>query len=271
MRKVFFISKRAAQERSAGNENAAVRKKGRRVGLILAAAVLTVSLTAGVQADVRRGDSNEEVYELQRLLYETGWLFTTPDGVFGANTENALNVYKNQAGLTPDGLADAEVFARLQADWNNKFGQTEQNAEEQPASAAEGEKPSDYETPPYCTTVLHYGMMGVEYCEEHLETLRQDYALQAEDTAESWHQAVVLWEGVIDSLYNEWVESASEAEKLTIVSQYGAWKSACEQQRTALSAVFPDDQKLIEQQMEAMIKAQAVMLCGMRASRPVQQ
>ena len=230
--------------------------------LILAAAVLAAGLTFSVQADVRLGDNNEEVYELQRLLFETGWLFEQPDGVFGRNTEYALNNYKGAAGLAQNGIGDAEVIARLQADLNKTSGAAEGNTET--------EYPSEYAPPAYCTTVLHYGRMGIEFCEEHIETLKQDYALQETDTAESWHEAAALWESVINSLYNEWVEDIADADKLTILSQYGAWKAACEQQRAALSAVFPDDPKLVEQQMETMLKSQAVLLCGMRAGRAAQ-
>ena len=45
-------------------------------------------------ADLRRGDRGTEVEDLQRMLYEAGWLFELPDGVFGRNTEKAVKDYE---------------------------------------------------------------------------------------------------------------------------------------------------------------------------------
>lgn len=77
-------------------------------------AVFLLSASAAL-AEVRRGDENEEVYDLQQLLFETGWLFEDPDGIFGKRTENAVKSFEEFAELPVDGVADDEMILALAA------------------------------------------------------------------------------------------------------------------------------------------------------------
>ena len=56
---------------------------------ILMLALLAALPTAAL-ADIRRGDRGEDVKELQTLMFELGWLFEEPDGIFGNRTEAAV-------------------------------------------------------------------------------------------------------------------------------------------------------------------------------------
>ena len=62
----------------------------RMTAFILTALML---LTPAAWADLQRGDNSAEVYELQQLLFETGWLFEEPDGAFGKRTEAAVKQF----------------------------------------------------------------------------------------------------------------------------------------------------------------------------------
>jgi len=61
---------------------------------------------------VRMGDRNNLVWILQSMLYVYGFT-TTPDGVFGPNTDITLRNYQRANGLTIDGVAGPNTFESL--------------------------------------------------------------------------------------------------------------------------------------------------------------
>jgi len=61
---------------------------------------------------VRLGDRNNLVWILQSMLYVYGFP-TTPDGIFGPNTDFTLRNYQRANGLTIDGLAGPNTFESL--------------------------------------------------------------------------------------------------------------------------------------------------------------
>jgi len=61
---------------------------------------------------VRMGDTGPLVWILQSMLYIYGFT-TTPDGVFGANTDLALRNFQRANGLAIDGLAGPITFETL--------------------------------------------------------------------------------------------------------------------------------------------------------------
>ena len=73
------------------------------IGLLL---VLMFLFPASALADLRRGDRGEEVRELQQMLWDTGFIFEEPDGVFGGNTENAVKRFQEYALLEQTGAAE---------------------------------------------------------------------------------------------------------------------------------------------------------------------
>ena len=84
--------------------------------LIRAAAfIMTVMLVSApaALADLERGDRGDEVYDLQQLLFETGWLFEDPDGIFGGRTEEAVKGFEKYANLPVDGIADDQMIYEL--------------------------------------------------------------------------------------------------------------------------------------------------------------
>jgi len=72
----------------------------------------TVDASSIYQAMVR-GDRSTEVQKLQRRLIELGYLTGTADGVFGANTENAVKAFQAQLGLSQTGVASAAMQSQL--------------------------------------------------------------------------------------------------------------------------------------------------------------
>ena len=71
------------------------------------------------EGTLRRGDRSVEVYNLQQLLVDQGYLNAGgADGVFGGGTEKALIHYQSDQGLNPDGIAWPQTRQRL----SHEFG-----------------------------------------------------------------------------------------------------------------------------------------------------
>jgi len=59
------------------------------------------------------GSIGDDVAQLQIRLYRMGYLNDTCDGIFGNNTKNAVIAYQKAKGLTADGVAGVNTFAKL--------------------------------------------------------------------------------------------------------------------------------------------------------------
>ena len=75
--------------------------------------VFLLLISPAALADLERGDRGVEVEELQQLLFETGWLFELPDGIYGKRTEAAVKGFEKYANLPVDGIADDQMIYEL--------------------------------------------------------------------------------------------------------------------------------------------------------------
>ena len=72
---------------------------------------------------VQHGDKNSDVARVQTRLKQLGYLYDTPDGAFGDNTQLALKYFQRKHGLTESGVADEATQRAM-------FSGTAQRAEE---------------------------------------------------------------------------------------------------------------------------------------------
>lgn len=63
-----------------------------------------------------KGDKSDEVLEMQNRLYILGFLLDDRDGAFGKNTQTAVKMFQQAAGLEATGIADNETLQRLYAE-----------------------------------------------------------------------------------------------------------------------------------------------------------
>ena len=225
--------------------------KMKRIALLLALALALMPLTA--LADLQRGDRGEDVRELQTLLQETGWLFEEPDGIFGRNTEDALTRFQSFMGLTANGRADDTVMQLLRQSWSDLH------------RSAYNDDPAYTPNPAADVCRLRIsedGTLVMDYCSIHTEVLAVEADLLAQNTLEGAQQACKLWEDDIEATYTRWLDTADTENKLGVMSAYGAWKTAVQKQREALTAAYPGDALTVEKQMSAALKAQALLLCS---------
>ena len=63
-----------------------------------------------------KGDKGDEVLEMQNRLYMLGFLTSDFDGAFGKNTQTAVKLFQQAAGLEPTGIADNATLQLLYSD-----------------------------------------------------------------------------------------------------------------------------------------------------------
>jgi hypothetical protein len=60
-----------------------------------------------------KGDKSDEVLEMQNRLYMLGFLLDDRDGAFGKNTQTAVKMFQQAAGLEVTGIADNQTLTLL--------------------------------------------------------------------------------------------------------------------------------------------------------------
>lgn len=94
---------------------------------------------------LRQGSTGSEVKKLQKLLNNAGYKLTV-DGIFGANTLNAVKKYQQSKGLTVDGIVGENTWGRL----TRGSGSSSSSAATTPGTGGE----TTTVTPPTATTPL---------------------------------------------------------------------------------------------------------------------
>lgn len=184
-------------------------------------------------ADLRRGDRGAEVEELQRMLFEAGWLFELPDGVFGRNTEKAVKDYERYAGLTADGVADEATVKALMEDWRRLTQETEPSEAGMSGLQAHGANPF------FCTSRFEAeGICGVAYCDTHQALCEQTNKLIGSGTQKDAQKACALWTDEISRLYEQWAARVDEEDRSAIASARTQYLSSIEAHRAAIDAWY---------------------------------
>ena len=187
------------------------------------------------EGTLRPGDKGDAVKALQEALSGAGYDVGTPDGAYGAKTEQAVKAYQSATGLTADGIAWPGVMAKLGIPGYEAALQTEEAA--------------DAEEPGCALYVTARGGNGAEYtlvpCEKHASWAADGARMAPADRLAMWQSACVmelsaLKKGADDEalsglfeteneLFEAWVEARQArlaAEGLTgdeIAGQIGAW------------------------------------------------
>ncbi len=215
----------------------------------LLAFALVLLIPMGAYADLKRGDSGEDVYNLQQLLCDTGFLFDEPDGQFGYLTEDAVKAYQRYALLEVTGIADEQTVYEL--------GVTREAMFEEKGYV------------PFCYSWQdESGQVYCEFCQRHALLWEATTGMLADGYADSAEYSYYEWQAEVISLYNEWImltEGSAQAE-------IEASKALCIQMMNAqfdtMKAVYtmndvdidPTD---IYYSMELWMRAHSAWLCEM--------
>ena len=105
------------------------------------------------------------------------------------------------------------------------------------------------------------------YCRLHYETC--ECAAELFDTAytekqqlEALDSAYTLWQKELNSMYDRWLNSVSEAEVSSVIESRTAFYVYLETQEFVWSAMYEGDEITVKQNMIEMIKNQCVDICG---------
>ena len=221
------------------------------IGILL---VLMFLFPASALADLRRGDRGEEVRQLQQMLWDTGFIFEEPDGVFGGNTEKAVKWFQEYALLEQTGVVDDRTIDSLYACWlrimeENGYAVPGDEMEPQTAGFVPGYNPygeGDY--PAYCHRyTTEEGDEHTELCGRH-----------AEVAMDSTLSGVEKWTNALNELYQEWLELSLEEDRAAVASSQTFFMLWLEQQRIALNLQKVEN---VDDHIEALLRNQCVELC----------
>ena len=222
-------------------------------------------------AELRRGDRGDEVRELQQMLWDTGFIFEEPDGVFGGNTEKAVKWFQEYALLEQTGVADDRTIDSLYACWlrimeENGYTVPDDEMESQTAGSVPGHNPygngdnygEDYgnnygdnygDYPAYCHRYMtDAGDEHVELCSFH-----------AQLTANQTLPGVEKWTNELNDLYNEWIDLSMEEDRAAVASSQAFFMLWLEQQRIALELQKVEN---VDDYIEALLRNQCIDLCS---------
>jgi N-acetylmuramoyl-L-alanine amidase len=76
------------------------------------------------ESGLRLGSTGDEVKELQQWLYDYGFYVGAVDGNFGNETEKAVKVFQEEAGLLPDGMVGPET-KKMMEKWDSYIAQVQ--------------------------------------------------------------------------------------------------------------------------------------------------
>ena len=178
----------------------------KRICTVLAFVLMLVLAVPSARADLKRGDSGEEVMTLQERLFDMGYLFEEPDGKFGGKTEAAVKEYQKATGLEETGVVTDELMEKVYQDWIDYWDWVQAQLR---LDAEQAEAGADYA--PFCYTWENEdGQTCFEYCEKHALLWDATYDILMGGDAESAEYSYLEWQAEVISLYNEWISLVSE-------------------------------------------------------------
>lgn len=223
---------------------------------VLATMVAVTTMASGpATAELRRGDRNGVVEQLQRLLYETGWLYEEPDGVFGKNTEQAVKDFEEWARLPVDGIADDVMIENLAAAHDamlEESGYYESNAYDGYEPEGNG---GGVELAEYCSQwVDENGAAHQELCEVHFSLNEETDILMQTGKNAAMEYVMDCWSNEVNALYDRWAEVASAEEQGSILTNKAIYDASIKALR--------DSENQTKVGIVENLRNQAIMLCS---------
>lgn len=234
-----------------------MKRMAKLISLVL---MLSLLITSPALADLKRGDSGDDVFDLQSMLLECGWLFELPDGSFGKKTESAVKAYEEYRGLTVDGIADDEMMTLLAQDWQRLMGYGDDYGDIDSSETA---------YPFFCNQwSMSEASSETDYCQTHAEKHLQAMSLLASGEEDDAQGAFTLWQDEIDTLYDKWMEQTTESGRAPIIAAKALYMSGISSQRAAIESYYSEFQiqparAQVYSALEISMRNHAAWLCAM--------
>lgn len=243
------------------------------IALVIAAMLI---LSQGALAELKRGDRGYAVTDLQQLLFETGWLFELPDGVFGKNTEKAVKDFEKYADLPVDGIADDDMIYELAvslATLNEENGIVSEYFGEYPPGYFfdlsiydEGFEDCFAALPDHCIQSTDpTGSTIVEFCEWHHTLHVETYFGMESGNIDEVRASSDVWLEEVERLYDHWASLLQEEERESIMVDKSAYSASIELHRKAAGFLEKSDENKLQTEVGIAreLRNQAAWLCGM--------
>lgn len=197
------------------------------------------------------------VMDMQQKLNDMGYLHDKVDGVFGKNTESAVEAYAADSGFPADGVAWPPLLDSLQHDWDVYMNYEPAEPDD---SELEGNLLEDI--------CICSGDGGWIMCADHSGMCDTEQALlgSAEDEYEllrAFKQVRALWQGELDALYDEWLSKESADDKRLATMGRLAFAGYMSAQQNAWRQLYGEDSlDALEREIYAL-KEQCMQLCSL--------
>ena len=180
--------------------------------------------------------------------------------MFGAKTESAVKAYQTNAGLHSDGIAWPQTQAQLRLDWQKARGYA-------PVDHSRP-TPAPFETHAPRTACGFYwdenGTENIQYCVFHQGIIDMASTLTASagesNSLRAKKQIRTLWETELDSLYGEWLQSASAEDQGAIIAAQATYMNYLTVQATVLRQQCGEEAAAL--QINAELARQCAWLCN---------
>ena len=226
----------------------------RMISLLL---VLPLLVSACALAGLQRGDSGADVATLQQMLWDTGFIFEEPDGIFGGNTEKAVKWFQEYANLEQSGVVDDRTLDSLYACWLQIMDENDINAslaDNEAGSQAAGFMP-DYDAEIGCGDYpLYCHRYTTDEGDEHVELCGRHAQLVVDST----EPALEIWANALNALYGEWLAASPEADRAAIASSQAFFTLWLEQQANALKLQNAENSN---EYIQILLRNQCIELC----------
>ncbi len=206
---------------------------------------------------LKRDDSGDVVLALQKKLKDLGYNVGTPDGFFGAKTEQAVMDYETANSITPDGIAWPGLMNMMGIPGYEDATSTPEQAK----AETEGPAPSDQtEGCARSISILENGTIEVAavFCTQHAPLASAADAMPSQ-------ARVTMWASALESEYDAFLkQAATDGDKAIIQSErasFGEWLNAHE---AYLRLVHPDDEDAVNTALADQLLRHCQTLCGLR-------
>ena len=196
--------------------------------MYLRAAALVMGLLllcAPVSAEIRKGDSGENVAELQRMLLELGFLEDEPDGSYGQKTEAAVKLFQTYCGLKADGRASDDLVAMVFDLYATAFG------------VMEGDGLSDAELKdryPASCSFQSKDVWSAVYCWRHLDQGYLSSLIYRPGAPAKLERVLTkrgceLWMRAMSVMFAEWEASLPAEERNVVTDRRASFEAVAEE------------------------------------------
>ncbi len=169
------------------------------------------------------GSQGDEVKKLQQALNSTGQYALDVDGVYGADTQDAVRDYQTKNGLTVDGIAGEQTQGKLYAPATTPNTQPPENTQEATQQPAQSKpNPSQYAYDPSTDAAYQQALGALQQAQQQLPTYKGSYDQQLQDIySQIVNRDKFSYDLNSDMLYKQYADQYAQRGKMAMMDTMG--------------------------------------------------